>query len=985
MKRISSFFLSTLILFVSVFSMVKMDVRAVPATQNLYDVIYYNDKNTAINIEGVYQGTEGEGDDKSGATDFAKPAPLANIFIRESDIDTDEKRADAVATLLVSEAEQDDPLMKRLVAYLQINNEEGSRKNHLQFNQKKAIDDHPDEKADYRLSKNAYNHFKGDIVSYTYVDAAQLEDGTYADVVFTYSDLVMSIQTNSTDGQLDDMTYLVCCGNKIQTGGTTALDKPANHRYGISVKVRIQVLKKDGTAADGTFYFRAADIDVNRAVTSGGYDNFKNLFKAEEDGNNVYSESIDLIDGYVSTDGYSVYIPGWPNNSGNNPGDDDGNKGYRCKIEKDGNTYRFDPTIEDHAQNKKGSFYSGFMAVVDNNNPKGLQLTVRSAGAPKTANVATFLFASYTGASLTTHVQAKHSTDEGGNIQTTSTGNAGGNLSDGDVWEPRIITVPVGTTMTYTMTPKPGYVIDKVIVDQSSLDYQSANGAEVTPDSVTDSEGNVLYYTYTFDNIAANKAIHVTWKRVSFTEYYEYDETSLTLPPEVKSTIPTRQEQYADGTEVTAAMPSATEVPVDDKKYTFNGWDSEKKTINSDDVKFIGSWTVTVLQKFTEKYSYQDEESLPQEVKDTLPTRSGSYPDGSTVTAAAPSQTEVTVGDKKYVWKGWDAPSKQVNNADVKFVGTWEVIDISTPTYQDDYEYTDYDNLPDKVKDTLPPGGTHYADGDTVTPPEITSPIRVDDKEYTFDGWDAPSKKIEGADVVFTGTWTVKEPEKPATGGGETPESGETPEGGESTDDEESSGGGESTGGGESSGGGDEESSTPESGGESSTPPATPTPAPATPPVEGSSEHFVPSTETVGEETADGSSGLTVTMGEATELTIKPVLPEGVVPGLVKKVLVAGVPLGPELYTTDGDAIIIKPEYLNLLPEGSYTVRIVYENVWTEASFAVLGARRPESMTSVQGARTGDAAYGLPEFFAVLGVLSLAACAGGLYKRRELH
>ena len=165
------------------------------------------------------------------------------------------------------------------------------------------------------------------------------------------------------------------------------------------------------------------------------------------------------------------------------------------------------------------------------------------------------------------------------------------------------------------------------------------------------------------------------------------------------------------------------------------------------------------------------------------------------------------------------------------------------------------------------------------------------------------------------------------------------------------------------------------------TPPATPPADPATEPLP---ETFVPSTESDGSETTDGSSGLTVPLGEAEELTIKPVLPEGVVPGPIKKVLVAGVPLGPELYKTDGDAIILKPEYLNLLPEGTYTVRLVYENVWTQAQFAVLGARRPSSMGAVQSARTGDITYGWPVFFAITGATSAAALGGLLHRRKRM-
>lgn len=815
MKRGSSLLLATLLIFVSVFSHVKLDVRAaVPATQNKYDFVYGRDKdkdpNTnpdmIQNIEGVYQGKEGEGGDTSGATNFAKVAPMANIFIRESDIDTDAARLSAKPQLLVKASEQSDPRIANLVPYLEIN----TGNNHLQFNQKQALSDHAGDEDNWRLYNNQVNHFEGDIVSFTYEEAAELEDGTKADVVFTYSDLVIATQTDCTTEQLMryGLTYLVCCGNMIRIGGTDDLgtvvigtetknvidqsSSPYNnntHRYGISVDVKIQVVPHGGgTAPEGSFYFRAADIDVDRSQVSNGYNSFKKIYRAEQDGNNVYSESIDMTGGYKTTDGYSVYIPGWPNSSNAIPGDTDGGLGYRCRISKNGQEYRFDPKEKDGSNGDKGSFYSGFMAVVDNK--EGLKLTVRSAGS-STAEVKTFLFAEYVGApGNKTFVQAKHSTGEGGYIQTTSTGNSSGDLSDGSILNPRIITLPVGTTMTYTMTPKPGYEIDKVYIHDDSLDYTASGRTTITPTPHTDASGKP-YYTYSFDNISKNKAIHVTWKRVNYTEYYDfYEEGGGTLPPEVLAVKPTRQNLYDNSDSVNAAQPTKTEVIVGNFKYVFEGWDSDDLTIAGDDVTFKGKWK--------------------------------------------------------------------------------------------------------------------------------------------------------------------KEPYTPPSGGG-----------------------------GGIRGGGEESSSTPPATDpvDPVTPPATPPADPATEPLP---ETFVPSTESDGSETTDGSSGLTVPLGEAEELTIKPVLPEGVVPGPIKKVLVAGVPLGPELYKTDGDAIILKPEYLNLLPEGTYTVRLVYENVWTQAQFAVLGARRPSSMGAVQSARTGDITYGWPVFFAITGATSAAALGGLLHRRKRM-
>lgn len=67
----------------------------------------------------------------------------------------------------------------------------------------------------------------------------------------------------------------------------------------------------------------------------------------------------------------------------------------------------------------------------------------------------------------------------------------------------RYFDAPNGKDVTYKMTPKPGYIIDKLYLD----------GAEVQATAVKDAGGRILYYTYTVPGtMPDNTTIHVTWQ-----------------------------------------------------------------------------------------------------------------------------------------------------------------------------------------------------------------------------------------------------------------------------------------------------------------------------------------------------------------------------------------------------------------------------------------------------------------------------------------
>ena len=426
------------------------------------------------------------------------------------------------------------------------------------------------------------NTFNGPIARYTYKGVATYcpddQPEVACDVVFTYSNLRIAIQHGNgqpvgnvpnankdpdlppareitdpeyyrdplnlkKDTSIKRLTFWLFCGNKIHIGGTGQVTAAAfnnilnlstgkitsaqaqsesvndnlQRRYAIEVDIDIRIIRQDtGEYVDDYFYFRAADIDINR--TGKNWDAIAN-WKAAGFRGHGYSESITLNSGFYRTsDGYEVFIPGRSVNASKQyPGDTskyeyDSNpklrNGYKCEIRKIGNEYTFFPTTADYIWNDftgrndpRGGFYSGFMCVADNQ--AGLQLTARSAGATH-REVETYLFADYT----------KIRADSGvSNYQLRSSSGEGGTIS-----KKGLINASAGSSVTYTMTPKPGYRMKSVTAKDGSLIYTDPGNYDATNQPAfevhTDADGNE-YYTFTFSDIHMNHAIHVEWEPIT--------------------------------------------------------------------------------------------------------------------------------------------------------------------------------------------------------------------------------------------------------------------------------------------------------------------------------------------------------------------------------------------------------------------------------------------------------------------------------------
>ena len=601
------------------FSIIASGVLATPLAVRAEVVGGYNPFDNSSNqktVVGVYQS--------DGATDFVKRAPIATIFIDENMIDEDDKRNACTAVLL----ENSHPRAKALrIGPVKGDSTTGFGKN---AGEKFLIFDNSlltGEDAQYRIKRGQNNVVPGPLASFTFPDAAETIGGKKCDVVFTYSDLNIVLQSydvSTTENDKKAITseneaalesFCVAGGNLLQIAGTervastdpqvispeTPSQSSKGQRYGMSVNVNVSVVDKDGNRVPGDFYFRIVDIDVMRRNDGAG---FKALFGSgyqdkETDGDNAnYDEHVQLLNGY-KTDPSSVYVPGGKEPEFKADGTTRYNKentqGYKCNIEYNENdkTYMFMPGATDDYPDKDGSFYSGFLAVADNTTGINLRAWLAGCGS---ATVTTKLLAGFkTNTNIVFTVTS--STGTGGNIETTSTGNLSGDLSDGNVIGPSKLSISAGKKVIYKLTPDTDKCsLKKLTVDGTDIDI---NNLSDKLQKHTDSSGNT-YWTYEFEAIIKNHTIHVEWEHPPYTETYRYSDNT-NIPQAVRATLPSRKIWYDNGETAKALYPGQkattderkVEVIVGDKRYTFKGWVQASQQIDNATVEFVGSWIVT--------------------------------------------------------------------------------------------------------------------------------------------------------------------------------------------------------------------------------------------------------------------------------------------------------------------------------------------------------------------------------------------------------
>lgn len=235
----------------------------------------------------------------------------------------------------------------------------------------------------------------------------------------------------------------------------------------------------------------------------------------------------------------------------------------------------------------------------------------------------------------------------------------------------------------------PGKDLPKAIVDMTPTDpAKYTKGTEVPAKSEfektvkdEDNDGTWTFKSYDHDKQTVEKS------DIKFVGTWEFTPNTYPVGYEFKSTDPKRELPKVvkdklpkdDKTYITKTPVDAQKIPNDpvydpelDIDWTFNKWDSPKKTIEREGIKFTGEWTpkqreYKVTYKFT---SGTPGKELPKEVTDLLPKDDKTYVTGSKVKSNAPSKTEVKVDGGTWKFKEFP-PELTIDKKDGEFTGEW--------------------------------------------------------------------------------------------------------------------------------------------------------------------------------------------------------------------------------------------------------------------------------------------------------------------------
>ena len=235
----------------------------------------------------------------------------------------------------------------------------------------------------------------------------------------------------------------------------------------------------------------------------------------------------------------------------------------------------------------------------------------------------------------------------------------------------------------------PGKELPKSIVDMTPTDPAAyTKGTEVPAKSEfektvkdEDNDGTWTFKSYDHDKQTVEKS------DIKFVGTWEFTPNTYPVGYEFKSSDPKRELPKVvkdklpkdDKTYITKTPVDAQKIPNDpvydpelDIDWTFNKWDSPKKTIEREGIKFTGEWTpkqreYKVTYKFT---SGTPGKELPKEVTDLLPKDDKTYVTGSKVKSTKPSKTEVKVDGGTWKFKEFP-PELTIDKKDGEFAGEW--------------------------------------------------------------------------------------------------------------------------------------------------------------------------------------------------------------------------------------------------------------------------------------------------------------------------
>lgn len=235
----------------------------------------------------------------------------------------------------------------------------------------------------------------------------------------------------------------------------------------------------------------------------------------------------------------------------------------------------------------------------------------------------------------------------------------------------------------------PGKELPKSIVDMTPTDpAKYTKGTEVPAKSEfektvkdEDNDGTWTFKSYDHDKQTVERS------DIKFVGTWEFTPNTYPVGYEFKSSDPKRELPKVvkdklpkdDKTYITKTPVDAQKIPNDpvydpelDIDWTFNKWDSPKKTIEREGIKFTGEWTpkqreYKVTYKFT---SGTPGKELPKEVTDLLPKDDKTYVTGSKVKSTEPSKTEVKVDGGTWKFKEFP-PELTIDKKDGEFAGEW--------------------------------------------------------------------------------------------------------------------------------------------------------------------------------------------------------------------------------------------------------------------------------------------------------------------------
>lgn len=235
----------------------------------------------------------------------------------------------------------------------------------------------------------------------------------------------------------------------------------------------------------------------------------------------------------------------------------------------------------------------------------------------------------------------------------------------------------------------PGKELPKSIVDMTPTDpAKYTKGTEVPAKSEfektvkdEDNDGTWTFKSYDRDKQTVEKS------DIKFVGTWEFTPNTYPVGYEFKSTDPKRELPKVvkdklpkdDKTYITKTPVDAQKIPNDpvydpelDIDWTFNKWDSPKKTIEREGIKFTGEWTPKQREyKVTYKFiSGTPGKELPKEVTDLLPKDDKTYVTGSKVKSNKPSKTEVKVDGGTWKFKEFP-PELTIDKKDGEFAGEW--------------------------------------------------------------------------------------------------------------------------------------------------------------------------------------------------------------------------------------------------------------------------------------------------------------------------